>query len=398
MRQIRVLLFYPNDFLGPEATIYSQIIRHLDRARVHVFLVMNSEASGALNVGETAGVTIRRWNFGHAFGRSPAGALLSILQVVPSMVALIRYARRAGIDIVQCSSTPRAALLGLILARLTGAKLILHYHVLPGRFAGPRRFLENLVARHADYAVGVSRFLAAEVPSTGIEARRVGVVVNGVDLHRFRPGIDGSPIRAEYGIPADAPLLVQLARVIQQKRQDVVVRAFAIARKQVPSLRCLLVGWEDPRYTGPFASYGDELRHIAEQEQLATSLIIAPARADAPTVVASADIVVMPSIGDAWNLAVTEAMAAGKPVIGAASGGIPEQIVDGETGFLVPPDSPEELARKMVLLARDPDLRVRMGQAARERAEKHFGEERVAEGFMPIYVALAGGRERAASP
>jgi glycosyltransferase involved in cell wall biosynthesis len=263
--------------------------------------------------------------------------------------------------------------------------------VIPGRFPGPRQLLEDAVSQRADRAVAVSQFLAGQVLRTGVSAENVAVVLNGVDLDRFHPGTDGSAIRAEFGIPPDAPLIVQLARLIQQKRQDVVVQAFAIARTQVPQLRCLLVGWEDPRYTGPFASYGAELRQIAAQHDLGDSLVIAPARPDAPAVVAAADIVVMPSIGDAWNLAVTEAMAAGKPVIGAASGGIPEQIVDGVTGFLVPPDSPEALAEKMVLLARDAELRARLGQAARERAEAFFGEARVAEGFASLYTAAAGG-------
>lgn len=398
MRRLKILYFYPQDFLGPEMTIFSQIIRHLDRARVHAFLVTNSRASGSLSLSESDGVTLRRWNFGDALGRSVGGAIRSVFLVAGGMLALIRYARAERIDIVQCPSTPRAALLGLIVARLIGAKLILHYHVIPGRFAGPRRFLERAIARRADAAVAVSRFLAAEVPRTGISPANVSVVLNGVDLRRFHPGIDGSAIRAEFGIPPDAPLVVQLARIIQQKRQDVVVRAFAIARRRVPRLRCLLVGWEDPRYVGPFASYAAELRHIAEQEGLGDSLIIAPARPDAPAVVAAADIVVMPAIGDAWNLAVTEAMATGKPVVGAASGGIPEQVVDGVTGFLVPPDSPEVLADKIVLLAQDVELRVRMGRAARERAEALFGEERLAEGFTPLYTALSGGsRRRSAS-
>ncbi|MCC6177231.1 MAG: glycosyltransferase family 4 protein [Chloroflexi bacterium] len=396
MRRINVLLFYPNDFLGPEVTIFAQIIRHLDRARFDVTLVMNSAASGALHVDETSGVTVRRWNFGQTLGGSMGGAIRSIVQLIGGMTALVRYARAERVDIVQVSSTPRAAILGLLLARLVGAKLVVHYHVLPGRFAGPRRFLENLVSRRADYAVGVSRFLAATIPSTGMNPTKIGVVVNGVDLDKFTPTNDGTQIRAELGIPADAPLVLQLARIIQQKRQSVVVQAFARARREVPDLRCLLVGWEDPRYTGSFPSYAAELRHIAEAEGLGDSLIIAPARPDAPAVVAAADIIVMPSIGDAWNLAVTEAMATAKPVIGAASGGIPEQIVDGVTGFLVPPDAPEALADKMVVLGRDAELRAQMGRAARERAEACFGEARVAEGFAPIYTALAERPQRGA--
>jgi glycosyltransferase involved in cell wall biosynthesis len=154
-------------------------------------------------------------------------------------------------------------------------------------------------------------------------------------------------------------------------------------------LRALLVGWEDPRYSGPFAGYRAELAHLCAQAGLGDSLIIADARPEAAELLAAADMIAMPAVGDAWNLAVTEAMAAGKPVIGAESGGIPEQIIHGTTGFLVPPGDPPALAAHMVTLARDAELRASMGVAARQRAET-FDERHVAAGFAPIYEALVG--------
>lgn len=388
MSQIRVLFLYPNEFFGPEMTIFTQVIRHLDRSRFTPYVAVNDEATGTLQLNEANGIRISHWQFGMAFRGSWSGGLRSLLQLPGTLLALAQYARREGIEIVHCTSTPRSATLGLIIARLSGARLLVHYHVLAGRYAGPRRIFENLVARHSDRAVAVSRFLATQIPSTGLSPDKIDVVVNGTDLGTFRPEVDGSRIRAEYGISSGEVLVLQLARVIQQKRQEDVVRAFAIARRSVPNLRCLIVGWEDPRYSGQFASYMAELHHICEQEHLGDSLIFAAARPEAAKLAAAADIVVMPAEGDAWNLAVTEAMAAGKPVIGASSGGIPEQVVDGKTGFLVPLRAPDVLAEKMVLLGRDAVLRRRMGQAGRQRAETYFGEERVAEGFAPIYEAL----------
>jgi glycosyltransferase involved in cell wall biosynthesis len=214
------------------------------------------------------------------------------------------------------------------------------------------------------------------------------VVVNGVDCERFNPRVDGSKIRQEYGIADDEVLVLQLARIIQQKRQEDVVRAFGIARRELPNLRLLLVGWEDPRYSGPFASYRAELEHMRTEANLGDRLIIADARPEAPQLVAACDMVAMPTIEDAWNLAVTEAMAGGKPVIGSNSGGIAEQILNGVTGFLVPPGAPEELAAGMVALAREPDLRMRMGRAGRWRAENLFNETNVGAGFAPIYAEM----------
>jgi glycosyltransferase involved in cell wall biosynthesis len=388
--KIKILFLYPNEFLGPELTVYRQIIRNLDRRRFAVYLVLNRDAQGEVGLSAADGVTIVRWKFGMGLRGGLGRALRTGIHLPGSMLRLVRYARREGIQIVQCSPAPRTGTLGLVLARLAGARLLLHYHVLPGRYGGPRGYLEAAMARRADRAVAVSRFLAAEVPRMGMSAARTHVVVNGVDCRRFHPGVDGAAIRREYGIAPDAPLVLQLARLIQQKRQEDVVRAFALARRAVPDLRGLLVGWEDPRYSGPFPGYRAELERLCAEAGLGDSLIIADARPDAPELLAAADMVAMPALGDAWNLAVTEAMAAGKPVIGAESGGIPEQIIHGTTGFLVPPRDPAALAAHIVTLARDPQLRARMGVAARKRAES-FDETHVAAGFAPIYEALVGG-------
>ncbi len=394
VKKIKVLFLYPNQFLGPEMTVYTQIIRHLDRTRFEAYLALDSDAEGDIHLNDKDGVAIVRRKFGSALRGGIIPALVSGLRLPVSMFSLVRFVRREGIDIIQCSSTPRTATLGMVLARMTGARLLLHYHVIPGRYSGPRGFLEGFIARRADRAIAVSKFLAAKVARMGgIPASKVDVVVNGTDCRRFNPGIDGSAIRKEYGIVPDEVLVLQLARIIQQKRQEDVVRAFAIARRQAPKLRGLLVGWEDPRYSGPFSSYKAELGHICAQEGLGDSLIIADARPEAPELVAAADMVVMPSIEDAWNLAVTEAMSEGKPVIGSQSGGIPEQIVDGVTGFLVPEKSPEALAEKMVKLANDANLRATMGGAARHRAETSFDETHLAAEFAPIYELLVKGRE-----
>ncbi len=392
-RKIKVLFFYPNEFLGPEMTVYAQIIRFLDRSRFAPYLVLNSEVEGELGLSEAEGVHIKQWKFGYALRGGLLQALRSGVRLPVSMAALVRFISREGIDIIQCSAAPRVGILGLILARLSGARLILHYHVIPGRYQGMRGFAERLIARHANRSVAVSRFLADRVQehSPGL---KVDVVVNGVNCQQFHPGINGTDIRREYNIADDEVLILQLARLIQQKRQEDTVRAFSLARQQVPNLRLLLIGWEDPRYRGPFDSYRVELEQIRGDEELADSLIIADARPEAAQLVAACDIAVMPSIEDAWNLAVTEAMAGAKPTIGADSGGIREQIVDQITGFLVPPKSPKALASRMVTLACDRELRERMGLAGRRRAEALFHEAQVAAGFSTIYEAMLDNRGR----
>jgi len=223
---------------------------------------------------------------------------------------------------------------------------------------------------------------------TGVVRGDIDVVLNGSNLARFNPSIDGMTIRRELGIPSDAPLVLQMGRIFERKRQEDLVRAFAIARRRVPDLRCLIVGWDTPTRSGEFDTYGARLEHLRKEECLGDSLIISPARADAPHLMAAADIVVMPSLEEPFGLVVAEAMASGRPVIAAASGGIPEMIVDGKTGFLVAPRSPSDLADRLALLAGDASLRRLMGIAARRHAEEHLDETRLAHEFAPIYERL----------
>ncbi len=398
--RIKVLFFYPNEFFGPEMTVFTNIIRHLDRSRFTPYMVVNRDAEGALALTEEDGVLIKRLKLGRSLtGAGRLAGLRSWVHLPMSMAALVRFARKERIHVVQCVAGARAGTLAYMLARLSGAKLLFHYHNLPKRYAGLRNYFKQMVGQHADHSAAVSNFIAERVLSTGV-ANRVDTVWNSVDLDRFNPQVDGSALRREYGIAPDAPLVLQLARLIYWKRQEDLIRGFAIARRHVPELRCLIVGWEDPRYSGPYPSYRAELEDICRQEGLGDSLIIADARPEAPQLIAAADMVVMPSEEDPCPLVVLEAMAVGRPVIGTASGGISEQVVDGVTGFLVPTRSPQAIADKIVLLATNPELRTRMGVAARRRAEQYFHSKRLGEEFGQVYEHMVAerGRKQAVPP
>ena len=375
--KIRVLFLYPARFYGPVMTVFSHIVRHLDPTRFEPHVVLNTEVEGEYPLQGVEHAVVKRFPFKEA---GIAGNLGLAWQ-------LARYARREGIDIVHCPEGAGSAPLAWFAARHSGARLLVNYHSLPKQYTGTRRRLVDFVSSRADLAVTVSDFVARHVQA----ARHVEFVLNGANVERFHPGIDGSGIRREFGIADDEVLALHLGRILQWKRQEDTVRAFALARRQAPHLRCLVVGWDDPNYDGPFPSYKAELEHIAAQEHLGDRLIFADARPDAPQLMAAADFVIVPSIDDPCPLVVTEAMATGRPVIGAIAGGIPETIEDGVTGYLVPACTPEALGERMVQLAQDPALRQRIGQAARHRTETYFNEARVAAEFSTLYEALAQG-------
>jgi glycosyltransferase involved in cell wall biosynthesis len=106
--------------------------------------------------------------------------------------------------------------------------------------------------------------------------------------------------------------------------------------------------------------------------------------------IASLDVFALPSRGDNLPVAILEAMAAGVPVVGSRVGGIPELVADGESGFVVEPDQPRELADALDLLAADPERRRALGREGQRRARTTFSADRVADQAIALYERLCG--------
>jgi len=206
----------------------------------------------------------------------------------------------------------------------------------------------------------------------------------------FTPGIDPFSIvnkelsetavdeRLEhYGIPTDLPLVVQVSRFDHWKDPEGVIRAFEKARKQE---ECTLVRRRErgDRRPGGAEVYRSLLAHRNER-------VIVLSVQDGALVNAlqrRAAVVLQKSIREGFGLTVSEAMWKGAAVIGGNVGGIRHQIRDGETGFLV--SSVDEAAERIVQLLRDPDLRERLGRAARERVRENFLFTRTVEQYLDL--------------
>lgn len=383
---MRILFVYAGLFFGSAWAVCKHVIKGVDPAAFQIYIAANAQSPGNFEIDASRAV-IRRL----ALRLDGGGArkVLAAATLGANVVRLAALVRRERIDVIHTNEDANSALIGLALKATTGRPLVVHYHTIPDLYASPRREVMKRIARVADCNVGVSRFVAEEITKLGVPERRVAVAVNGVDVQRFNPSLDGSAVRREYGIGSDQVLAVVLARVAQEKRQEDFIRALAAARRAEPRLRGMIVGWDDPRYDGRFGSYREELTALAAREGVRDALVMDKARNDAPLLHAAADLTVLPSPAEPFGLVVAEAMATGKPVIGARAGGIPEIIDDGVTGYLVPPRDPAALAEKLVELARSPELRARMGRAGREAACGRFSPAHVATQFEAIYRRVA---------
>jgi len=225
-----------------------------------------------------------------------------------------------------------------------------------------RLSLERATFDRAAAVVSNSDFYKAHYGRLGLDPRRIRVIRSGV-----APAIpaSGAGVRARYGIRDDEVLVTCLARLVERKGQDDLIRAQS-------GLRLLFVG------DGP---------HRQRLEN--RGAILAGTRRDIPEILAASDIVALPSrFGEGCPNALLEAMAAGKPVVACRTGGIPEVVADGETGLLVPREDRDALRAALLRLAGDPELRARMGAAGRDRALREFPVDRLVRSYESLYSEL----------
>jgi len=267
-------------------------------------------------------------------------------------------------DVVHVNCLPH--LRGASAARSIGLPVVWHLReILP---PGPRRsWFAARLRRDATRIVAVSEAVAGWLREEGL-GDRVEVVHNGVD----RP--DPFPVRAAaeqvFGLSAGGIVIGLFGQLVAHKGALEFVRAAGRAASEEPSLRFVVAGHGPERFVRQLEGAidagiaGDQIRLLPPQDDIWQLLAVVDA------------VALTTRWPDPLPRVVMEAMAAGRPVIGYRGGGVPEMVVDGETGLLLDSGDVDGLAAAMVSLARDPSLRARLGEAGRDRAVRLFTVDR----------------------
>lgn len=218
-----------------------------------------------------------------------------------------------------------------------------------------------------------------------VSPSRIQTVYNGVDLAVFDPSRRDGAIRQQIAVGHDAPLIGIVGRLAPVKDHATFLRAAALVVREEPAARFLIAG------SGPLR---DALRQAVARLNLQEHVRFLDSQSEAAPVFAALDVVVVTSRYEGCCNVILEGMAMGKPVIATAVGGNPELVIPGETGLLIPPEDPQNLADAILHLLQDPDRARAMGQAARRRIEEHFTLERMAEQTDQFYQAIMQERRR----
>lgn len=282
----------------------------------------------------------------------------------------------------------KAGLVGRIAARLSGVRGVIytvHNSIFYEDWVAWKRWLLTRAEVQLRFLttriITVSEYLRRElIEREGIEKHRVVTVHNGIDITPFHGDrAVGMAVRRELGIPEDAPVVGTVARLAPQKGVTYLIKALARLRNYLPSVRGVVVG------DGP-------LREDLEREasEYAVPVTFTGYYADIPASLASFDVVAIPSVTEGLSLSVLEAMASARPVVAAAVGGLPEVILEGRTGLLVPPRDPEALSTALYRLLTRPAEAGRMGTAGRERVRQSFTLEKMVNRTREIYHQALG--------
>jgi glycosyltransferase involved in cell wall biosynthesis len=233
--------------------------------------------------------------------------------------------------------------------------------------------------RQVDCFLCASGAIRQMLIADGVPDRRAVVVHEGIDIGH----VEAAPpakLHEEFWLPHQAPLVGNVAALVPHKGQRHLVDAALLVLPLVPVARFVIAGEGELR---------PALEKQIREHHLEKHVLLAGFRPDVLSLHKAFDIFVMSSLTEGLGTSLIDAMACGKPVVATRAGGIPEVVVDGETGFLVAPRDHDAMARAIVSLLKDEALRRRMGEAGRARARVRFSAERMVQDTLRVYQRVA---------
>lgn len=354
---LRVLYLVPDLGVGGAERHVTTLLPALDRDRFEPSALVIGQRGALFDALGAAGVPAR------ALGRSKRELAIALIE-------LIRELRRIRPDVVLTRGY-NAELLGRVAAILTRVP----HRVVWVHNCGdvqPRsrvrwwadRLLNPFTSAYYAVAAGQVPYLTGEL---GYPADKVRVIPNGTEPGPAPTGRNPA-LRAGLGIGPDDPVVGILAALRPEKDHPTLLRAARQVLDELPQARFLVIG------DGPARA---DLEKLASDLGVADRVIFTGSRSDVGELLAAVDVFTLTSFTiECAPMALLEAMAAGRPAVCTAVGGVPDMIAEGVTGYLVAPRDPAALAQAFLPLLRDRELAAKMGRAARERLESEFTLDR----------------------
>jgi len=242
--------------------------------------------------------------------------------------------------------------------------------------------IDRSLSRWTDRIVGNSNAVVDFYANAGIPRERLTCIPSGIGDEE-PPPVDPATIRRSFQLDPGCPLVLFVGRLAPQKGVKDLIAAFDLLQHIRPDYRLLIAG------DGPLRA---DLDDLASAFRLNPMVRFLGHRDDVPSLLAAADLLVLPSYYEGLPNVVLEAMRFRKPVVATSAPGTTEVVADGQTGILVPMHQPTALAQAIRVVLDDREMSARYGEAGRARAEAEFRATTMVERFASLYEELAKGK------
>ena len=315
-----------------------------------------------------------------------AGLVVEAVQMrgegdLPGMRRLARLFRRWRPDVIHMH-TSHAHTLGVVARRWSGVGRTLVSRRVD--FTIYRNFLRLSWFKYrfgVDLYIAISEAIKRQLVKDGIPADRIEVVHSGIDPSRF-DGVEPHDFHAEFGLPAGAPIIGDVAAFGWHKAQEYLVRATPKILERHPEARVFLIG--EGKLQGAIEQ---EVRALGLEDRI----LFTGFRTDVPSLIRGMDCFVMCSVLEGLCTSLLDSLALGCPAVGSAVGGIPEVLLHEQTGLTVPPRDPDALAAAIIRVLDDRALRERLVANGREHVAAGFTNDTMVDGNLRLYERLLAG-------
>jgi len=289
-----------------------------------------------------------------------------------------RLMKEQQIEILQ-TTLFYADVIGAYAAYLANVPVVISWEAVTGPFAFHHYWSYKLAARKIDRIVAVSEDIRKRViRERNLAADKVVTIHYGVDLKKFAPE-DQMLKKTDIGVVEEHTVLGTVARFDYPKGHKHLIAAAPAIIKQYPNVRFVFVG------DGPLRQ---DVEQQIKQLGLEEYFVLLGFRRDVKQLLGLFDLFILPSLSEGLPNAVLEAMACSNPVVASAVNGVVEVVMDGETGFLIPPGNPERIAEAVVAMLKSPEQMRQMGIKGRERVATAFSVEQQIGKFVALYETL----------
>ncbi|MBN1762032.1 MAG: glycosyltransferase family 4 protein [Methanomicrobia archaeon] len=326
----------------------------------------------------------------YALIKSPLGLVRLIRDGFAVAAKTNRYLKENEFDIVHVHF-PFAACILVLLNRRLRKKIVYTAHIGEEKTRFGLDFSVSLVLklfspdlfvmRRVRRSVVLNEPLWAKLVERGIAAEQLKVIPNGVMLADFNVNeAEVERVRTKYGLDR-RPTVLFAGTITPRKGVEYLLRAAELLQNE--DVLFLVVG-----NTNLDSDYAERMRAYAQERKLEAKFTGFVPYADLKALYAACAVFVLPSLEEGFGVVLTEALAAGKPVVGTNVGGIPAQIRDGWNGFLIESANAQQLAEKLRYLIDHPEERKGMGDNSRKLAEEEFDWRQIAERYLRVYAEI----------